>query len=262
MPRPRRLLSILCQTAPLLCLLALVIPPATRADVDREARERREREKAADEARGSLGGDGPVDPGQKLAEEGQANLKTISELMKKIQGNLNEKKTGQETQALQKDVTKKIDDLIEKILEASQQSSSSSQGSSGQEQQKQKGQSGKDQKQGQQQQKNEKQGQMRPDQQSGKKPEQQGQKKQESGQEQKGPTRHDQVSDGKNPDGKPGNLTDIFGSGRQWGILPRRLRDAAFQTSDRQFPAEYRDLISKYYERLANLYSERASDSD
>ena len=30
----------------------------------------------------------------------------------------------------------------------------------------------------------------------------------------------------------------------------------ANQASDREFPAEYRDLIAKYYERLANVYTE------
>ncbi len=221
------------------------------AELDRDSKDAKQ--KAPDEAKGTLGGDGSVSPEKSLEEKGKENLNKIIELMKKSQSNLSNKKTGKETQSIQKDVTKKIDELIEEILKASQQG----QGGSGQQQQNQnKKQQGKDQKQGKQQQKNQNQEQMKPDSQK-KKGEKEGQKKKESGKEKKGPTRHDQVSDGKNPKGKPRNLTDIFGTNKQWGILPRRLRDEAHQTQDRQFPAEYRDLISKYYERLANLYSDR-----
>ena len=59
-------------------LAGMIAVPLLRADLDRDEVDR----KNATDAKGALGGDGAH---ESLAEEGEANLKTISELMKRIQ---------------------------------------------------------------------------------------------------------------------------------------------------------------------------------
>jgi hypothetical protein len=52
---------------------------------------------------------------QKLAEDGKANLAQIAELMKKIQSDLAEKQTGENTQSRQNEVVRKLDELIDRL---------------------------------------------------------------------------------------------------------------------------------------------------
>ncbi len=52
---------------------------------------------------------------QKLAEEGQANLKEIARLMEKVRDNLSRKETGDRTQSDEREIVKKLQDLIEKL---------------------------------------------------------------------------------------------------------------------------------------------------
>jgi len=52
---------------------------------------------------------------RKLEDEGEENLKEIARLMEKIRDGLRRKKTGDPTQSDQREVVKKIEDLIDKI---------------------------------------------------------------------------------------------------------------------------------------------------
>ncbi len=51
---------------------------------------------------------------QKLAQEGEANLKEIARLMEKIRNDLSEKQTGAGTQTDQKETVRKLQELIDK----------------------------------------------------------------------------------------------------------------------------------------------------
>jgi hypothetical protein len=42
-----------------------------------------------------------------------------------------------------------------------------------------------------------------------------------------------------------------IGSGRGWGNLPAKVRDAALQQIGKDFPAHYREIIEEYFRRLA-----------
>lgn len=42
-----------------------------------------------------------------------------------------------------------------------------------------------------------------------------------------------------------------IGTGRDWGNLPAKLRDAALQQIGKDFPAHYREIIEEYFRRLA-----------
>lgn len=52
---------------------------------------------------------------RKLEEESKANLKEISRLMEKVQESLSRKQTGDPTQNDQREVVKRIEELIDKI---------------------------------------------------------------------------------------------------------------------------------------------------
>ena len=52
---------------------------------------------------------------QKLATEGEANLKEIARLMEKVQNNLARKQTGDSTQSDQQEIVKRIQELIDKL---------------------------------------------------------------------------------------------------------------------------------------------------
>jgi hypothetical protein len=68
-------------------------------------------------------------------------------------------------------------------------------------------------------------------------------------------SRNDQVADGKLPESKIGQLLQQMMGSAQWGLLPRKLREEMGSSAAKEFPREYRDIISKYYKRMAEVMS-------
>ncbi|MEM7262687.1 MAG: hypothetical protein AAF488_11910 [Planctomycetota bacterium] len=64
-----------------------------------------------------------------------------------------------------------------------------------------------------------------------------------------GPTRHDQQSDGKNPEVEVGSLEAKKGQGR-WGRLPRTDVESMYESGKRKLPEKYRILLEEYFRRL------------
>lgn len=135
---------------------------------------------------------------------------------------------GLETQRLQEDVIKRLDQLLSSLNQQQQSSSSSSSSSSSQQQQ---------------QQQQQKAQQQRSRQQSG------GTQPGEEGQ-----------GDGNRQDLGPGRqdgaLNPPVESARSaWGNLPARIRDTLMQGSADRFSARYKQLTEEYYKRLAEQNS-------
>ena len=93
---------------------------ALHADIDPRRKEAqgdagdRKGDKKEESEKKQVGADEHEAIHKKLAEEGEANLKEIAKLMEKIRNDLSQKQTGERTQTDQKEVIRKIDELIEK----------------------------------------------------------------------------------------------------------------------------------------------------
>ena len=232
--------------------LALAIP--SHAEIDKKKAD----EKARTEAVGELGGEGAEKFDKlhgKLKDDGEQNLREIHELMKQIQDDLGNRKTGEPIQKRQTTLVEKIEELIQKMIEQTRQG----QGSSSQQQnQKPKGGSSKqDQKQSGQQRENKRDPKMKPGQQKQDQKQDQKQGEQKKSENEKyGPTKHDRKSEGKLPPAKPRNLHDVLRSEKQWGLLPKKLKDIVGSSTAKEFPSEYRELISSYFKRLSDVLLE------
>ena len=230
--------------------LALTLAIPSHAEIDKKKAD----EKARTEAVGELGGEGAEKFDKlhgKLKDDGEQNLREIHELMKQIQGDLANRKTGEPIQKRQTTLIEKIEELIQKMIEQTQQG----QGSSSQQQnQKPKGGGSKqDQKQSGQQRENKRDPKMKPGQQ--KQDQKQGEQK-KSENEKYGPTKHDRKSEGKLPPAKPRTLHDVLRSKKQWGLLPDKLQVIVGSSTGKEFPSEYRELISSYFKRLSDVLLE------
>jgi len=84
---------------------------ALRADLDKEAKEKKE----AKQVKPVMEGDEHDRYHQKLAEEGEKTLEEINKLLEQIQKDLGGKQTGEATQAKQKEVTERLDKLIQEL---------------------------------------------------------------------------------------------------------------------------------------------------
>lgn len=236
------------------------------ADVEKLRPEGREKEEGAENGKGAKPGVEIGKPGEdgqdqdeaehmklhrQLEAEGEKNLKEIARLMEKIRNDLSQKQTGDATQGSQKEVVKKIEDLIDKINKGCGKSGcQNSGGSSGQSQgqqslskQQSQKKSGSDQKR----QENEKQS-VNPD-----------QKKEpckEDKQKSNGKVPNTKREPGKLPDSKTATLAEKAEVLEKWGFLPPKLVEQMRSSSGKEYPAEYKDIISRYYERLSRLYEE------
>jgi hypothetical protein len=118
--------SLIGATGPLrflpLCILAggLLLGDVERRDIGKPEADGKDRKDA--KAEPELGKPGKrlnIDEHEKmhqdLAAEGEANLKEIARLMEKVRGNLSEKRTGDPTQTDQREIVKKIQELIDKL---------------------------------------------------------------------------------------------------------------------------------------------------
>ena len=115
MPLHRKLYSILHRTLAAFscaCLLVGLTAPLY-ADIDKDDLEKITPKKGTLE--GQEGGGGHQEVHERLEKEAKENLDEIARLMEKIRDDLSQKKTGPATQSRQKDVLKKLDELIAKI---------------------------------------------------------------------------------------------------------------------------------------------------
>jgi len=241
-PCPKMLVS--------LSLLAALPLLPLGAEVDREAEAEAQAEKEK-EARPELdheggGGDSHREFHEKLAREGEENLKEIQKLLEEINGQLAQKNTGDATQAKQRQAVERMKHLIDELSKGCQQCQ---QGSSGQPKP---GQQTAGQKPGEQRkpgeaEKRENQKQVQSEKQ--KQGKEQGGSKEEN---QKVP--NNQVADDRAPEsGKPPAGSEAGRAGR-WGFLPQKMRDEMLSSSDREPPSEYADIVERYYKRINDYY--------
>jgi hypothetical protein len=188
---------------------------------------------------------------RKLAEESQANLKKISELMDKVRGRLAQKQTGDATQGDQREVVKELQDLIDKVGKC-QACGSSGQGQSQSKEQKE--QQGKKKQTG-----SEKQREENERQELAKQREQKGEKGKDP--KDNGKVQNDQRRLAKlppqNPNATPAEQAEIL---QRWGLLPKKVVEQMRNSSGKEYPAEYREIISRYYRKLYDLYEEKGGE--
>jgi hypothetical protein len=235
-----------------LALLGLLLG-ALQAEIDprrKEAQGDPGDKKEADGGKKRMGADDHEAIHRKLAEEGEANLKEIAKLMEKIRNDLSQKQTGDRTQADQKEVVKKIDELIEKAGKGCQSCS----GSSGSEKDQKEKQSKKNQQAGSEKQRQE-------NEQQNTKPGQEKQSAQKNEPKQDGKVPNDRRREGALPPSKGGNLADPSSNSELWGRLPKRVVEQMRNSTGKDYPPEYRELISRYYRKMSELYQENAPEA-
>jgi hypothetical protein len=235
----------------LLCLPALLL-----ADADREGRREKEKleaEKAEKDARPQLGGHDAEheDYHRKLAIEGEKNLQEIRRLLDEIQKNLSGKQTGAPTQERQASVVKRMDELIDKLNQECGKCQGSGSGSkSNSQSSQQKPQSEEERKR--------QEAEARKNQKDVRSPQQEQQKEQQQEEpDNPGKVDNTRVADDKNPDAKNPNLPENLRKGARWGFLPPKLREEMLSATGKEAPAEYRQMVEKYYKRMSDYYEQR-----
>ena len=227
-----------------------------RADVDRTKKDNEEAKEAEKQARPEL--DGKVDHSdvddeheafhKDLFEEGQKNLQEIQRLLDEVQNNLSKSNTGPDTRSKQRQAVERMNGLIKKLSASCKKCQGSGSGSSGKQpltQQK----SG--QQQGQQQKKKE--------QPKGKDQQLPSQKQKEQGQREDNRDRlpNNQVAEDKEPDSGEADRGARMRQRSRWGFLPPKLRDDMISAADKEVPAEYQEIVDRYYKRLNGFGSDR-----
>ena len=219
-----------------LALFIIAAPRTLHADLDKE--ELKKKQEA--EAKPSLDDADGEDFYKNLARQGEKNLREINELLKKVQKDLSRKSTGEETQKLQRQAVEKLERLIQEIAKASQQSASSS---SQQQQEKQKQ---KQQQQQQQQKQRREQEKMQAQQTESEKQKNQKERNDQQNRE------HERLETPPSQE-KPGSLMARLRQNARWGLLPRKVTEA-LASSDKEAPAEYKEIIARYYKRMTEYY--------
>ena len=71
-----------------------------------------------------------------------------------------------------------------------------------------------------------------------------------------GKTTNDARDQKKIPSSKTATLDEKLDAIERWGLLPKRVVEKMRASSGKEYPAEYREIISRYYERLSEMYQE------
>lgn len=50
-------------------------------------------------------------------------------------------------------------------------------------------------------------------------------------------------------------LKERLGKLERWGVLPPRVTEEMLSTTGKEAPAEYRDIVSRYYKRMTKFYN-------
>jgi len=61
---------------------------------------------------------------------------------------------------------------------------------------------------------------------------------------------------GKLPPSSQASLAEKLKLLERWGVLPRRIVEEMQSSTGKEYPPEYREIISRYYERLTRMYDE------
>ena len=64
---------------------------------------------------------------------------------------------------------------------------------------------------------------------------------------------NNQTAVGKMPPAKVGELRELLMNAEGWGNLPKKLQEEIRNSSGKDFPVEYREIISRYYKKMAEL---------
>jgi hypothetical protein len=181
-----------------------------------------------------------------VVKEGEKNLAEIQKLLDEVHGQLSKMETGDATQTKQREAAEKMTKLLEDLEKECQKCSGGSPSSAKKPNPKpsQKKQGGKPE-----------------DQEKGKKEEPRQSEKskveqQECDKEKKdGKTDNRRAEDQAMPDSKSGAVrNELLEASRRWGLLPPKLREEMLLSTDKEFPREYLEIISRYYKRLGEQY--------
>ena len=233
-------------------VLVAICPAKLGAEVDKDREvEKKEIEK---KARPELDDRGHEEFHRRQIEEGEGNLKEIQRLLDEIQNGLSAKETGEGTQTRQKEVVKRLDELIKgfskpcgKCQSSGSKKTSKSPGGSSQDRQKGKQQSASSES------PQEAEARKRQNQLDAQRLEEQ-KAKDANG---TGKVPNNQVADDKPPDNRGGPLVQRFRKAARWGLLPPKLREEMLSTGGKEAPAEYQSIIERYYKRLSDYYDHR-----
>ena len=83
-----------------------------------------------------------------------------------------------------------------------------------------------------------------------------------SDQERKGKTDHDKVAEGKNPPSKESKFLELLLKSDQWGLLPPKLQEEVRNSEGKEFPLEYREIIYKYYQKMADMVNKERQTAE
>ena len=68
---------------------------------------------------------------------------------------------------------------------------------------------------------------------------------------------NNRVQDVNPPDATVGALHDQLRERQRWGLLPPKLAEEMLFSGGKEAPAEYREIISRYYKRMNDFYDQR-----
>lgn len=234
--------------------VTLALPLSVIAEVDGEKKEGEEEKPRAELDRP---GGGSLE--ENLLEESKKNLEEIQRLLDEVRGRLSDRDTGSSTQEKQSQATKKLQSLIEKLLEAANQQGQG--GGSSQEnanqQQKPGGQSKEskgEKKPGEKQ--SEAESRKNQKQVSGGKPEDGDPEKNENAREKNDQrVENNRTSESDPPKAGAARAIEELKRSKRWGMLPPKLREEMTSAAGKEAPREYRELIELYYKRLSDYYT-------
>ncbi|MCZ6795864.1 MAG: hypothetical protein O7J95_19825 [Planctomycetota bacterium] len=232
---------------------SLALGPSLRAEVDKEKRDAEEK-KARPELEHDRGGrdrDSHKAFHEKLLSEGEENLEEIRRLLDDIQNNLAQKNTGSSTQSQQKKAVQRMKDLIKKLSDGCKMCQASGGGGKGSK----KGAGG--------------QGQNESEKKEAARQAQARKNQTQVGSEQSKPREQGKKEDNRDrlpnnrfdkdrlPDSGKAKLIERLRKSGRWGFLPPKVREEMVSAAGKEAPAEYRDIIERYYQRISDTYNPR-----
>ncbi len=71
-----------------------------------------------------------------------------------------------------------------------------------------------------------------------------------------GKAQNDRRDPTKLPPASTATLAEKAAALERWGLLPKRVVEQMRSSAGKEYPAEYREMISRYYQRLSEMYEE------
>jgi hypothetical protein len=69
-----------------------------------------------------------------------------------------------------------------------------------------------------------------------------------------GKVENNRTDQAKMPPSKTATLAEKAEILERWGLLPKRVVEQMRNSNGKEFPAEYREIITRYYERLSQMH--------